>query len=283
MYFQVLGPLQVQDNDRFIDVVGTRRRSLLAILVLHAGKQVYVGQLIEDLWEGRPPRAAIATLHSHISALRRTLLPLHLYRQHGGYVLEAADDEVDVRVFERETVIGRAEMDKGNIPLAATTFARALDRWYGPAVADALGAEWAAAEVAHLDELRGIALDGLLDAQLLLGHHDEVVATAEAAVAKYPLRERLWAHLMVALYRSGRQAEAIRAYQRLRHHLSDELGIPPSPPLTRLEEAILLQKPELAWRSDPAAGLFPNANWALGPEARSSRTESRSWRVRFPA
>lgn len=268
MYFQILGPIDVWDNGRRIEVIGTRRRSLLSMLVVNAGTPVSVGQLIEDLWESRPPRAALATLQSHISALRR-LLPVTLPMRHGGYVLEAGAEEIDARVFEREVAAARVEMANGQLRLAAEMFARALGRWRGPAVADGLGAAWAAVEVAHLDELRGAAFESLLSARLILGQHEDVAAMAEAAVARYPLREHLWAHLMVALYRSGRQAEALRAYGRLRHHLSEELGIPPSPPLARLEEAILLQNDELAWPADLNAELSPN-----GARTRRRATES---------
>lgn len=257
MYFQILGPLQVWDSSCKIDVLGSRRRALLSMLILHAGKQVYVGQIIEDLWDGRPPRAAASTLQSHISALRRALPSTQLCMQHGGYLLEAVPEDVDARVFERETLMARSAMCEGKVNLAAATFTKALDRWHGPALADAQSASWAAAEVAHLEELRGTALEGLLEAHTRLGHHDQVAAMAEVAVARYPLREHLWAHLMLALYRCGRQAEAIRAYQRLRRRLSEDLGIPPSPPLARLEEAILLQKPELAWHQETVTNSAP--------------------------
>lgn len=248
MYFQLLGPLAVWSDTGPVDILGTRRRALLSILVLHAGDGVQTAQLVEDVWDSRPPGAAVATLQSHVSALRRLIGPDRLRLRGGAYVLTADGDEIDARVFESEVDSARLELGCGNARAAASTLERALGRWHGPPVADSLGAHWAASEVARLNEIKEDAIESLLEARLKLGDNHLVTARAEAAIACYPWRERIWAQLMIALYRSGRQAEALRAYQRLRRRLSDELGISPSPELTRLEEAILLQKRELDLR-----------------------------------
>jgi DNA-binding SARP family transcriptional activator len=245
MYFQLLGPLQVWGETGAVEVLGTRRRALLSILVLHAGDGVQTAQLIEDLWETKPPGAAVATMQSHISAIRRLIGPERLHLRGGAYVLEADCDEIDARVFEAEVSTARLELDCGNAHAAARLLDQGLRRWHGPALADALGAHWAVPEVARLDEIRGVAIESMLEACLHIGDYHQVTTRAEAALALHPWRERIWGQLMIALYRSGRQAEALRAYQRLRHELSNQLGISPSPELARLEKAILLQKPEL--------------------------------------
>jgi DNA-binding SARP family transcriptional activator len=252
--FQILGPLEVCERETRIEVLGSRRRSLLTLLIVHAGTPVSAGQLIEDLWGGRPPNAAVATLQSHVSALRR-LLPVPLLFRYGGYMLDANADCIDARLFEAEVRAAQLQFSKGEIGQAADILTNTLARWRGPALADALGATWAVVEVARLEELHGMAFETLLELRLILEQPDEAAVLGELAVATYPLRERLWANLMLALYRSGRQAEALRAYRRLHQHLSEELGISPSPLLTRLEGAILLQDAGLAAVPESQAAL----------------------------
>ena len=245
MEFAVLGPTVVRDGAREVALGGSRRGALLALLALHANRPVATEKLVQDLWDGRPPAGAIATLHSHVSGLRRVVGVERLRTRAGGYELVVARNELDATLFEAEMVEGRTALAQGDARAAAETLGRALARWRGPALADAAGAAWASAEVARLEELGSAAQESLLEARLMLGENDQVAALAEAAVAAHPLRERLWASLMRALYRGGRQADALQAYQRLRSRLSEELGIDPSDELMALELAILQHDPSL--------------------------------------
>ncbi len=241
----ILGALLVSRDGIKVDLAGIRRRALVCRLAVAGGRPVPAGQLAEDLWEGRPGPATPATLQSHISHLRRLLGPQQLVYRDGGYVLEFGADGVDAVVFDREFKAGLQQLAAGDPAGAAGLLHAALGRWRGAALADVAGQLWAAGEITRLEELRLQATEALLDARLALGEHDAVVTAAEAAVAQQPLRERLWSQLMLALYRSGRQADALRAYQRLRRHLSDELGLQPGPDIAALEGAILRQDPTL--------------------------------------
>jgi predicted ATPase/DNA-binding SARP family transcriptional activator len=243
--FAILGPTVLRDGAREVALGGSRRGALLALLALHANRPVATEQLVQELWDGNPPGGATATLHSHISGLRRVVGVERLRTRAGGYELVVAGDELDATLFEAEMAAGRTALARGDARAAAQTLGRALARWRGPALADAAGASWASAEVARLEELRAAAHESLLEARLMLGENAEVAALAEAAVAAHPLRERLWASLMRALYRGGRQADALQAYQRLRSRLSEELGIDPGEDLVALELAILQHDPSL--------------------------------------
>ncbi|MGQ0434367.1 MAG: AAA family ATPase [Microthrixaceae bacterium] len=244
MEVSILGPLKLWGDEGAIDVGGPLRRVLVTRLVVAAGRVVPAERLIEDVWGDDPPASA-STLQSHISHLRRALGADRLGSESGGYCLFLAGDEVDATVFEEEVREARRLLDIDDAASAAAVLGTALARWRGPALADARGAAWAEAESARLDELRLVATESFLDARLALGHHRDVVAEAEAAVAEHPLRERLWAQLVLALYRCGRQAEALRAYQRLRATLGDELGIEPSSELRDLERLVLDQDASL--------------------------------------
>ena len=202
---------------------------------------------MEDLWAEEVSAATASTLQSHISLLRKALGKGRLVGRDGGYVLDVGDDELDARRFEAEAREGRDALVAGDPSTASRLLSTALDRWHGAALADVSGAPWARPEQARLEELRLSAFETWLEARLALGEHQEVAALAEAAVTDHPLREQIWAHLMVALYRSGRQSDALRTYQRLRALLGEELGIEPSAPLVALDDAIVQQKPELDW------------------------------------
>jgi DNA-binding SARP family transcriptional activator len=261
MEFSVLGPVAVHDRVAGTDVAvsGAKRRALLTLLLLNANRVVPAERLIDDLWEGDPPESPTATLQSHISHLRRLLGAECLQTRGGGYVLVVDDSQLDARAFDAEVAEGRTALAGGDAAGAASVLTRALRRWRGPAYDDAAGAAWAVAEVARLEEARLLAVESLFDARLALGDHGGVVGDAEAAVSEHPLRERLWAQLMLALYRDGRQADALRAYQRVRAHLTDELGIEPGPELRALEQAILSHDPSLAV---PARTAAPKAESA---------------------
>jgi predicted ATPase/DNA-binding SARP family transcriptional activator/Tfp pilus assembly protein PilF len=239
--FGLLGPTAVIGEAGEIPIHGAVRRRLLVRLLIAANRPVPVERLKEDLWEGDLPASAASTLKSHVSLLRRSLGPDRLSYGDGAYVLKVGPDELDVTLFEKDAAAGLDLLRAGDARDAADILRQGLDRWRGRALADAADTPWGAPESVRLEELRAAALEGWLDARLTLGESSEVIAEAEAAVAEHPLREGLWAKLITALYNSGRQAEALRAYQRLRELLGRELGIAPSPELATLEMAILRQ------------------------------------------
>ena len=247
MEFGILGPLQVRGaDDRELEINGSQRRSLLLRLLTDANSVVTSGRLIEDLWEGLPPAGASQTIQSHISNLRRAIGRGRIEtRSKGGYrLVVAVDDAIDAVEFEHEATRGR-ELASANPETAAHILEAALTRWRGDPYADAADAEWARAPRERLGQMRLAAGDDLLVAWLALGDHDRVVAEANRLIAEYPLHERLWAHLMLGLYRSGRQADALRAFTRVRDLLADELGINPTTELVQLEQAILDQRADL--------------------------------------
>jgi predicted ATPase/class 3 adenylate cyclase/Tfp pilus assembly protein PilF len=238
--------LEVARDGREVTVSGLRRRALFLRLVVSANEVVPSGRLVEDLWDGAPPPGAASTLQSHVSTLRSLIGSDRIRFGDGGYMLTLAEGECDVGSVDL-TEARRAEQ-ASDLQLAAVLLEQWLGRWRGGALADVAGAAWAAGEVARLEELRGRAMEQWLEVRLGLGDHGTVVADAERAVNEFPLREGLWAALMFALYRSGRQSDALRSFGRLRKVLGEELGIEPSAELRALEEAMLLQKPELDWR-----------------------------------
>jgi predicted ATPase/DNA-binding SARP family transcriptional activator len=243
--FGLLGPTVIVGEEGEIAVRGTLRRRLLIRLLLSANLPVSPDRLIEDLWDGTAPPSAESTLKSHVSLLRRSLGPERLTHRDGGYVLALDPDEFDVTLFEQDASGGRSLLRAGEFDRAADVLAKALDHWRGPAITDVADAVWAKPEAVRLDELRAMVIEGRLEARLAMGHSQEVIADAEMAVAEHPLREGPWASLITALYRCGRQSEALRSYQRLRQVLAEELGINPSPQLVALEGAILRQDPAI--------------------------------------
>jgi predicted ATPase/DNA-binding SARP family transcriptional activator len=268
LQFSMLGALAVENPEGEITIAGNRRRALLLRLLVAANHPVASGRLGEDLWDGRPPAGAATTLHSYISRLRGLLGADRIATEAGGYTLRVHDGELDSWAFEAEAITGRAALQEGDPARAEAVLARALNRWRGDALEDVAGAAWAEGERARLEELHLGALESRVEALLALGNHTGAVAVAEGAVRIHPLRERLWALLMTALYRGGRQAEALAAYQRLRHHLREELGLEPSPELVTLEQAILQHKPQdsgklrLAAAKSPTAATHPRDNAA---------------------
>ena len=182
----VLGPIEARVDGHPVALSGPRRRGLLGLLAVHANRPVPADRLVTDLWEGHAPSAAEATLHSHISQLRKALGPDRLLRRPTGYELVLGPDELDAACFEREAARGRASLSAGNAVDAARWLSTGLARWRGPALAEAAGAEWAQAEVVRLEELRLAATEDLLEAQLALGAHGEAVAVAEATLAEHP-------------------------------------------------------------------------------------------------
>jgi DNA-binding SARP family transcriptional activator len=256
-----LGPVEAVHEGSRVDLGGPRHRRLLAVLLLHAGRVVPLGVLTDALWGEAPPASAPAMLHVRVSELRSVLRPLgvDLVHDRGGYLLRVDADQVDARRFERLAADGAAALAAGEAARARADLDAALALWRGGALVEFAEAPFAQAEIASLEELRLRALENHLAAGLELGLHGDLVGRLEALVAEFPFRERFWAQLMVALYRAGRQAEAVHAYQRVRALMADDLGLDPGVELQRLHKAILRQDREL----DRTA---PGRLWALSEE-----------------
>ena len=246
--FGILGPLEVASGDGLLEVRGAKCRALLAVLLAHANRVVPSDRLVEYVWDGAPPESATATLQTYVYQLRKSLPPESLVTRPAGYVLKVAPGDLDALRFEHALDEVRQRQDAPPDSVAAR-LGEALAWWRGPALADFNDMAWAQPEAARLEGLRLGAVEMLIEARLALGEHATLVPDLERLVAEHPLREGLWAQLMLALYRSDRQADALRTFGRLRRHLGEELGIEPSKELARLEEAILLQKPELDWKA----------------------------------
>jgi predicted ATPase/DNA-binding SARP family transcriptional activator len=258
--FGLLGATTVAGEAGEIEIRGAVRRRLLARLLISANRHVPVDRLKDDLWEGDLPASAASTLKSHVSLLRKSLGPERLSHHDAGYILTVAPDELDVFLFEQAVAGGRLMLRDGDDRGAAAVLGGALAQWRGAALADVATTSWGEPEAVRLEEIRAATLEGWLAARLATGETHGVIADAEAAVSGHPMREALWAKLITALYLSGRQAEALRAYQRLRELLGEELGIGPSRELIDLEGAILRQ--DLVIR--PGAGGTTERVWQAG-------------------
>ncbi len=250
--YGILGPLLVTATGEPVDIGGPKQRAVLALLLIHANRPLTSDQMIDALWGEHPPSTALATLQSYISNLRRALEPERparaeakvLQKNGGGYQLAVEPDRVDALRFER-LLAEATELVEAAPQRARTLLADALAEWRGPALADFRYAEFARAEIQRLEEMKITAMELRVGADLALGRSSELIAELEELVADHPWRERLWAHLMLALYRTGRQAEALRAYRRFEEIVAD-MGITPSESLRRLELDILNQDPALA-------------------------------------
>jgi DNA-binding SARP family transcriptional activator len=245
LQFRILGPLEVGEPDAPVSLGGAKQRAVLAILLLHRGGVVSSERLIDELWGERPPATATKTLHGYVFHLRRALGDGLLRTRTAGYELELAPGQLDAEEFERLACAGRDALADGDPAGAAQCLRDALGLWRGPPLADFSYAPFAQAEIARLEEARLATLEDRMDADLALGREDQLVGELDALVCEHPLRERVRAQLMLALYRSGRQAEALHAYRLARRTLSEELGLEPGGQLKRLERAILEQDPAL--------------------------------------
>jgi predicted ATPase/DNA-binding SARP family transcriptional activator len=253
--FRLLGSVEVIAGDRMIEIGSPKQRALLASLLVRLNQVVPVTVLVNDLWGESPPTTVQATLQSLVSRLRRALgvagvatggqAPL-LRGRDGGYVLEAALDCVDAFRFDRLVATGRRALADGDAAMAADKLQSALELWRGAAFADLSDRPFARLEAQRLEEARLGAVEDLAEALLALGRAQDALGRLEAHVAQHPLRERPWGQLMLALYRLGRQAEALQAFHRVRRLLGDELGVEPMPELRWLEEQILGQSTDLA-------------------------------------
>lgn len=255
---RVLGPLEVWRDGELVAVTASKERALLALLIANHGRTLPVGQMAEDLWEGSPPESASAALRVHISRLRRTLAAHGvegiLVTRPPGYALEVPADAVDITRFQRLVDAGRAAAAEDRPHEAVASFREALALWRGPALAEIASSTFATAEAIRLEQSRLTALEDCLEAELACGRHREVTAELEALVHEHVLRERFWQLLMLALYRSGRQPDALRAFQDLRARLGDEVGLDPSPAVLELERAIVAHDPTLQWQGAGAPG-----------------------------
>lgn len=247
----ILGPLNVAVAGRPVVVAGSKQRSLLAMLALHANQPVSVGALVDAVWGDAIPDGAEHTLQQHVSAIRKLLEPDRgantaatiLLTRSPGYELRVESRDSDE--FERLASVGFADVGAGRWADACTALAAALACWRGPALADLRDSARLSAAAVRLDEQRLTALEALFDARLESGQAGEVVAEIEQMVSEHPFRERLRGQLMLALYRCGRQADALAAYRAAREVLVAELGLEPGVALRDLEQAILRQSPEL--------------------------------------
>jgi DNA-binding SARP family transcriptional activator len=250
--FRLLGPFQVAATGRVIEIGSTKQRAVLAVLAVRLNRPVPSETLIEEIWGGHPPASVQSTLQSLVYRLRRALADagaeaagVGLRRRGSTYVLEADELQLDARRFERLLARGRELLAAGAADGAARALSDALDLWRGPPLDDLGDLETIRLEATRLEEARLAAVEALADAELARDRPSAAVALLEPHVARYPLREGAWGQLMLALYRLGRQADALRAYQELRRVLGEELGIEPNPSLRELEQRILRQSPEL--------------------------------------
>jgi DNA-binding SARP family transcriptional activator/streptogramin lyase len=240
MEFRVLGPLEVEEEGRVLKLGGTKQRALLALLLLHANEAVSRDRLIDELWSSTPPETASAAIQVYVSQLRKLLGRDAIVTQPPGYLIRVEEGTLDLDRFEESVARARgAPPDE-----AAELLREALGLWRGPPLAELDGSS-ARAERARLDEQRLSALEQRIEADLELGRHAQLVPELEGLVREHPLRERLRGQLMLALYRCGRQAEALDVYRTGRRLLDEELGLDPGEELRRLERAILVQDESL--------------------------------------
>lgn len=282
MEFRILGPLEVTEHGRLLALGGTKQRALLALLLLRANEVVSRDRLIDELWGGSPPGSGKTALQVHVSQLRKALGRNLILTQPPGYLIRVSDGELDLHRFEQLVAAARAEE-----PVEAARLLReGLALWRGAPLAE-LGDSFAAAERA-LEEQRLAALEQRIDADLALGRHAELVPELEGLVREQPLRERLRGQLMLALYRSGRQADALEVYRSGRRLLDEELGLEPADELQRLERAILNHDPSLDSPVVPAANrpsvakrrrASPRAQPAVPPDSVAVIDPQRSWVV----
>jgi DNA-binding SARP family transcriptional activator len=230
--------LEVVDREPLM-LGGRKQQAVLAVLLLHRGEVVAAERLIEAIWAGRAPATAGKTLQVYVSNLRKALGDGVLVTQGRGYMLVVEPDRLDSDRFEKLAANGREALEGGDPTKARAWLEAALELWRGPALADFSYENFAQSEIARLDEVRMAALEYRIEADLRLGEHAALIPELEALVHEHPLRERLYEHLMLALYRSGRQVDALERYQRARRKLIDEFGIEPGPRLQEIQRAVL--------------------------------------------
>src|SRR3954454_4461618 len=246
MEFGILGPLEVRADGRPVALSGARPRAVLAVLALHANRPVSAERLALALWGEDVPPGAVKTVQVYVARLRKALDDADvLITTPAGYVLRVAPGELDAERFERRVADGRQALAAGRGDDAAAELRAALELWRGPPLADLASTPFAPAEIARLEEQHLAAVEGRVDADLAAGRHAELVGELQQLITQQPWRERLHAQLMLALYRSGRQADALDAYRHARDVLIDQLGIEPGSELHDLQQAILAHDPVL--------------------------------------
>jgi DNA-binding SARP family transcriptional activator len=262
MQFRMLGPLRLWDGSAWAPIRADQQRVVLAVLLIEAGRVVTADRLVEELWGDHPPKTATNTVQAYLTRLRRALGSRkgRLLTSGRGYELAIDDGELDATAYERLVAAGRQALAAGGLEVATARLADALALWRGPALADVPATPTVTAEAARLEHSRMTVLEDQLGARLDLGQHTAILDELRRLVDQQPLRERSVAQLMLALYRSGRRAEALEAYGRARRVLVDELGLEPGPQLRELQLAILADDPALATPT-------PSATLASGRQA----------------
>jgi DNA-binding SARP family transcriptional activator len=248
MQFGLLGRLDVRDGDRVLPVPSGKQRAILAVLLLRNGQVVDIDEMIELIWAGHPPRSARVTLYNHVKRLRQVLAgagQAPLQTRGSGYLMETAPDTVDVMRFLALRAAGHSAHSERDWPLAATRLRAALALWRGQPLMDIPCPPLADTEVPYLLALRIAALEDRIDADLRLGRHREVLPELQRLAGADPLREQIQALFMLALYRSGRQADALEVYRKARAGLIGELGVEPGLELRRIHRRILNADPAL--------------------------------------
>jgi DNA-binding SARP family transcriptional activator/tetratricopeptide (TPR) repeat protein len=286
--YRVLGPLEVRAGERPVPVSGRRRRALLARLLVDANHVVSVDRLVEDLWSEEASLPSDNALQALVSRLRADLAPLGghdpIITRPPGYMIRTEPGELDLARFQRSVAVAREQRDAGYVEEAAASLASALSSWRGMALAEFDGELWARPAIEAMREARVAAQEEWFDLELQLGHHSQLIAVLERESDAEPLRERTHAIRMLALYRSGRQAEALDVCRALRRRLVDELGIDPTPAIRELETDILNQAPHLDWKPQ-ASTRFPadlrivQTGGTLVGRAEELERCRRAWRV----
>jgi DNA-binding SARP family transcriptional activator len=246
---RILGPIEIERGGRLIELSGRRERAVIALLLVNSGQVVSLDRMTEDLWDGAPPASAVTTLRAHVSRVRRALaeggVDDLLVTREAGYSLRMGSLCVDAATFEAQATEGRRLLAEGAPEAAVQCLEGAMELWRGAPFGEVGTSGFARAEVARLEEAYKTAREDRIEACLQAGRHRELTAELDALVVEEPLRERLWGQRMLALYRSGRQADALRAYSELRSSLAEHLGILPSVALQQLEVAMICQDPVL--------------------------------------
>jgi DNA-binding SARP family transcriptional activator len=261
--YGVLGPLEVRDGERTIDLGSRKQRAVLALLLIHARRVVSVDALIDGLWGEAPPATAQGTLQAYISNLRKILepersrgeAPAVVVSQPPGYMIDVPEEDLDASLYESLAARGSALSGEGRFEKALKVLDDALALWRGPAYGDFTFEPFAREEIARLEELLMNVVENKVEAELALGRHRMLIGELRRWVEKEPLRERLRADLAIALYRDARQAEALATLREGREYLADELGIDPGPQLRDLEERMLNQDPALQWIAPPEQAM----------------------------
>jgi DNA-binding SARP family transcriptional activator/pimeloyl-ACP methyl ester carboxylesterase len=262
MEFRILGPLEVRSEDGEVRLRAGKERALLALLLVNANRTLPLDRIVDALWDEEVPETAQKMVQVYVSHLRKVLPPDTLHTRPPGYAVDVEREQLDLNRFETGVAEASSDLEAGRVGPAAERFRAALALWRGPALAEFTSEPFAQIEAARLEDLRMYAVEGRLEAELALGGHDAAAGELEALVAQYPLRERLRSQHMLALYRSGRHAEALAGYQTFRRNLSEELGIEPSTSLRDLERRMLQQDPTLDLPAPAAPPAAPAADVA---------------------